>query len=236
MATARQMTPPETAQLEGLLAAARHGNSSRHLWPLLAAGTLAPAIFSMLALFVLAIFAMLAGIPLGNGAWRTNSLTFTGAIAVPVLIWLFTLSSQIRWTMRSRRAQRQRLAELEADLARGQVRDETFSVNAVKRLRDPEHGMLILFLHLANGKTFVLYDHASADTGAEGPATPPLTPATTFHLLTFPVSKARSWSFSGDPLPLPTPKELTADDWPDDESWCKDSWDRIEEHYAGKAR
>jgi hypothetical protein len=236
MAKARQMTLPETAQLEGLLAAARQGNSGRNLWLLLAAATVAPAIFTMLAYLVLAIPVMLAGIPLANGAWRTNPITFAGAIAVPVLIWGYTLSSQIRWTMRSKQAQRQRVTDLEADLARGMVRDEAFTVTAVKRLRDPEHAMLILFLHLSNGKIFVLYDHASAETGAEISAPPPLTPATTFHLLTFPVSKARSWSFSGDPLPLPTPKELTADDWPEDESWCKVSWDRIEEHYAGKPR
>ncbi|NJS38518.1 MAG: hypothetical protein HC783_05300 [Rhodobacteraceae bacterium] len=203
---------------------------------LLAAATLAPAIFTVLAYLVLAILAMLAGIPLANGAWRTNPITFTGAIAVPVLILAFTLTSQIRWTLRSQRAQRQRVSELEADLSAGLVRDETFSVTAVKRLRDPEHGMLILFLRLSNDKTFVLHDHASAETGAEGVTQPSLTPATTFHLLTFPVSKTRSWSFSGDPLSMPEPLDLTADDWPDDESWCKISWDRIEQHYAAKVR
>jgi membrane protein implicated in regulation of membrane protease activity len=234
MAKARQMTLPETAQLEGLIAAARQGNPGRNIWLLLAAATLAPAIFTMLAYLLLAILAMLIGIPLANGAWRSNPITFYIALAVPILIWGYTVSSQIRWTMRSKRAQRQRLAELEADLAGGQVRDETFTVTAVKRLRDPEHGMLMLFLRLSNDKIFVLYDYGSAETGAEGPAQPKLTPATTFHLLTFPVSKARSWSFSGDPLPLPTPLELTSDDWPDDESWCKVSWDRIEEHFAGK--
>ncbi len=236
MAKARQMTPPEMAQLEGLIAAARHGNAGRNLWLLLAAATLAPAIFTMLAYLVLAILAMLAGIPLANGAWRSNPVTFYIAVAMPILILGYTVTSQIRWTLRSRRTRQHRLSDLEADLARGLVRDETFTVTAVKRLRDPEHGMLILFLRLSNDKTFVLYDHASADTGAEGAAQLRLTPATTFHLLTFPVSKARSWSFSGDPLPLPTPMDMTADDWPDDESWCKVSWDRIEQHYAAKSR
>lgn len=238
MAKARQTTLTERAKLEGLLATARQGDRARHLWPLLVAATVAPAIFTLLALLVLGFLAMLAGFPLAEGAWRTNPVTYGGAIAVPLLIWSFTLSSTIRWSLRSRRAQRQRISDLEADLARGEVQAETHEVTAIKLLREAEHGMLVIFLRLSNGKCFVLYDHASANSGAGavGGSQPAPAPARTFNLLTFPVSKARSWSFSGEPLPLPTPSELAADDWPDDESWCRIRWDEIERHYGGKRR
>lgn len=240
MAKPRQMTGQERAQLEKLLEARRKVNWKQHLWLSAASLTLLPALISSAALLLLAILAPLAGFPIARGAWRNDPVTYYSAIAVVVATWLFIVVGQALWSVRSERGRRQRLAKLETDSARGVVCDETFSVNAIKLLREPEHGMIMFFLLLSNGKCFVIYDYDSVDTENEhgGQSQPTLVPGETFHLLTFPVSKERSWSFSGSALPLPVmlPLGLEPDGWPDDESWCRVKWENIERHYGSNKK
>lgn len=236
MAKTRQITEQERAQLEKLQEARKKLNWKEHFWLHVAALTVAPALYSALALFLLAILAPLAGFPTAKGAWRNDPVTHYGAIAVVVAIWFCFVVGQVRWSVRVEKSRRQRQAKLETDLDRGVVRDEVFFVIGVKLLREPEHGMILFILRLSNGKCFVLYDHQTADTENvhNGQSPPTLAPGEMFHLLTFPVSKERIWSFSGPELPLPVvmPLEPEPEDWPEDQSWCRVKWENIERHYG----
>ena len=238
MAKPRQMTVQERTQLAKLLAAQRTVNWKEHFWLFAAALTLLPGLSSSAALRGLGCLASLAGFPIARGAWRDDPVTHFGAIAVVVAVWLFLVVGQALWLVRWERHRRQRKAKLETDLARDLVHDETFLVTGVKLLREPEHGMILFFLQLSNGKRFVLYDYGSVDTEGEhdGQSPPTLMPGEKFHLLTFPVSKERSWSFSGPAVSLPIVKtlELGPEDWPEDEGWCRVKWENIDRHYGAK--
>jgi hypothetical protein len=240
MAKPRQMTGQERAQLQNLVEASRKVNRKEHFWLFATALTVLPIIWSALALLLLTIAASIAGFPTAHGAWRNHPVTYYGTISVVVAIWLFIVVAQARWSLRWERHRQQRQSKLETDLALGLVRDEVSCVTAVKLLREPEHGMIIFFLQLSNGRCFVLYDYRSVDTENEndGESRPTLAPGENFHLVTFPISKERSWSFSGSPLPLPDvlPLELGPEDWPDDEGWCRVKWENIERHYGRKKK
>jgi hypothetical protein len=238
MATRREMTETERKQLEKLLEARSKVNWKEHFWLFVASLTVIPAIYSALALFLLAVIARIFGFPTGNGAWRDHPVIYYGAVWVVVTIWIGSVVADVRWSVRSERDRRLRKSKLETDLTGGVVRDETFSVTGIKLLREPEHSMILFFLLLSNGRCFVLYDYESVDTDNEhdGQSRPTLVPGENFHLLTFPVSKERSWSFSrlGLPLPAVLPLELGPEDWPEDESWCRVKWENIERHYGPK--
>lgn len=240
MANPRAITASERAQFEKRLEGLSKVNWREHCWLFVAALTILPALYSALALFLLAIIAALVGFPVANGAWRNDPFTYYGAITVTALIWVFIVVGQIRWSLRWERDRRHKQAKLETDLAGGVVRDEVYAVTGVKLLREQEHGMILFFLRLSNGKCFVLYDYDSVDTENEhdGQSSPVLAPGNTFHLLTFPISKERSWSFSGTALPLPPvlPLDLEPEVWPEDESWCRVKWENIERHYGPPGR
>ncbi|MGL4235763.1 hypothetical protein [Tabrizicola sp.] len=234
----REMTGKERAQLEEMVIASRRPGWGEHFWLLVAAATVLPTLYSAILLVPLAIGARLIGFPIGNGAWKANPITYYGAILVVAGIWLAMVALQIRWSIRAEGSRSHGLAKLKEDLARGLVRDEVLTVTGAKLLREPEHDMIVFFLQLSNGKCFVLYDYDSVDINGEfdGQSRPTLTPREIFHLVTFPASKRRGWSFSGPEIALPDvlPMAATPDLWPEDESWCRVKWENIERHYGPK--
>lgn len=129
------------------------------------------------------------------------------------------------WWKRARLFRQARLANLRADLQNGVVVEETLTVTGIERLREPEHGMVLVFLRMSQGKAFVLHD----ETGA-------LALREAFHLVTFPVSARRSWRFSGAPLPLPPVQEMQAprERWPEDESRCGVRWEKIDSQFDAR--
>ncbi|GHC43440.1 hypothetical protein GCM10007315_00540 [Gemmobacter tilapiae] len=79
------------------------------------------------------------------------------------------------------------------------------------------------------------YDSVGNDLHVED-AKPSIVVRSNLHLITFPKSKLRKWSFSGDvlPLPSPTPMGIDPDRWPEDETFLRVKWHNIEKHYGGK--
>lgn len=225
----RAMTEAERGQLLAMTAARRDRPPGEAWGALVFALEFGPAVYGGLALGLLTLGAALFGLPLRDGAWRENALTFYGTLVVVGGVWLGLVASGIRWLRANGRSRAADVALMAADLEKAIVLDEAQAVLGVKRLREPEHGMILLFLLLGSGKVFVLYDH---DAGLEGSL--PLTPLSQLHLATFPASKRRVWSFSGEPLPLAEPgrMDLEPEHWPEDEAWCRVKWENIERHFA----
>lgn len=132
------------------------------------------------------------------------------------------------------------LPKIHADLALGEVLEERFQVAGVKLFQESEHKAFLLFIHLSNGRTLVLYDHLSFDgQGNRSWDDPPMMEVReALCRITFPNSKFQSWDFSGEIVPLPTKLEMTNDPkkWPEDESWCRVKWENIERHYGAKKK
>jgi hypothetical protein len=228
----RAMTAKERSQLEGFVAARRDGGRAERLGVFLVSLIVGPAVFGGVALVLLAALATLFGLPISNGAWRENPVTYFGAIGVVGAIWAALALSGLKWLLAGARSRANDVAAMTHDLHKGVVRDEVYQVAEVKRLREPEHGMAFLFLRLSHGRTFVFYDH---DAGmADDANREPLIPCARFHLVTFPKSARRVWGFSGERLPLPKDRAMAAgpDRWPEDEAWCRVKWENIERHWG----
>jgi hypothetical protein len=184
-------------------------------------------------------------------AWITNYLIgikdfsvdqfFEPALLIVYgVVCLCALGDKVRVSLGERKYRRELASRIAADLERGEIVRTHFTVAGVKVFQESEHKAFIFFVHLTNGKILVLYDHDSFDgQGDRSWDDPPtLDVRETLEQCKFPASLLTMWEFSGEKLPLPKKLEIadSPDDWPDDESWCKVSWDRIEQYYAAKAR
>lgn len=133
-------------------------------------------------------------------------------------------------------AQERQIGALRADLTRGVVLEESFTLSEVKRYKDPEHGVKFYALHLTDGRIRALVD--AAGTGlAEARSARALGPrlAANATMTTYPASGECRYSFAGAPLKLPKFRELTAapETWPAEDSWLDISWDQLDQRLSG---
>lgn len=133
-------------------------------------------------------------------------------------------------------AQERHIGALRADLTRGVVLEESFTLSEVKRYKDPEHGVKFYALHLTDGRIRALVD--AAGTGlAEARSARALGPrlAANATMTTYPASGECRYSFAGAPLKLPKFRELTAapETWPAEDSWLDISWDQLDQRLSG---
>lgn len=116
-------------------------------------------------------------------------------------------------------------AEVERDLAAGEVEELALVFDATQRLQEPEHGGLIYFLHTTDDRVFVLYDYDSQQRGVDGkdPLRSKFRPTRELLLVRAPASgRTLERRFSGERLPLaaPLPLDLPPEQWPEDETFC----------------
>lgn len=126
---------------------------------------------------------------------------------------------------------------MQADLVADTVHEEPLEVREVKRFQEPEHGGLLYFLKLADGRVYVLFDHESQDLGAQGqdPLKSSFAPKSLLTVARLPQSEiALSSDFSGEALALSAPKvlELEPDVWPQPDAFCAVPWEQLEEHFG----
>ncbi len=154
-------------------------------------------------------------------------------IGVP-LIAVFAVLSTVRWV----RAWRDIRPALREDIEHGTVVEEHYTFAAAKRFQEPEHGGLLYFLHSANERALVLYDHESQNLGVQGadPLSSSFVPRAELVMVRAPHTRfVLGKEFSGPELKAGAPKELTAppSEWPEQDEYCKYGWGELEARLAG---
>jgi hypothetical protein len=149
----------------------------------------------------------------------------------------YAIVSSVRWVRRWTDTR----PLIRADLAGGQVMDETYSFTAAKRFQEPEHGGLIYFLRTRDDKVFVLYDSESQDLGVqdEDPLKSTFRPCTNLVMVRAPkTGYVISKQFSGESLSLSEPRELTLgpEKWPEQETCCEIPWEKLEARLSKRSK
>jgi hypothetical protein len=140
-------------------------------------------------------------------------------------------------TYRWMRGRTDLVPQVRDDLAANRASEEHYEFSEAMRLQEPEHGGLLYFMKSSTGKTFVHYDTASQDLGAQGeePLDSPFIPRAHLKIVRAPKSRiALSVEFAGPALPVTAPKELLAppEEWPVPDEYCEVEWSRIESRYV----
>jgi hypothetical protein len=158
-------------------------------------------------------------------------------------IWIFlacALLSALLMTPMVVRSVRNRSGfyqQVRMDLAGGTTDEERYSFVESKRFQEPEHGGLMYFLRTPDDRVFVLFDYESQNLGVEGkdPLASTFRPRSDLLIIRTPVSRhVLSTAFTGSPLELPPPKELSAPpkQWPASEEFCAVAWDQLEKTFV----
>jgi hypothetical protein len=158
---------------------------------------------------------------------------------VPVVFWtvatacagwclyaVWSLGKGVFWN----RVSKTRNDQISRDLANGQVWEELFSVEAVKRFREPEHLSEFYAILIADGRILVLLDESIQDFDGVGSRKSTFRPAKTLRITTFPLSGLKRFEFEGERIRKPKATMLTTHPrhWPEDETWCEIAWDQLE--------
>jgi hypothetical protein len=146
---------------------------------------------------------------------------------------LAALIPAIRSSLRWFRSWRDPKALIRADLDAGTVEEERLTFTSAKRFQEPEHGGLIYFLRTKKGRAFVVFDHESQDLGVTGkdPLSSSFRPCVDLLIARAPATRCVLMrSFSGQPLNIESPTELTAppDNWPEQDEFCDIPWAQLE--------
>lgn len=221
------MSAEERAQLAGMLGTRGRGPTRPQLAAL---NAVAMWVLLMSAFaFVWALFAWLVrrfwDVELGLHGPAAPWVWAGGAIACAAFA---TVSSQ-RW-FRSRPDER---AQLAGELERGVIIAETFTLTAVKRFQEPEHGGLWYFLRTDDDRVLVVFDDESQDLGAGGgdPLQSSFRPRAQVTIARAPVTRfALATEFQGPELEPGEVLELAAPprEWPDSAELCPVSWADLE--------
>jgi hypothetical protein len=150
------------------------------------------------------------------------------AIGVPLCV-AYAAGSAIRWLKEHRNLR----PLLEADLARGEVVEESYRFVAAKRFQEPEHGGLLYFLRTADDRAFVVYDSESQDLGVRGqdPLASAIRPRSELTIVRAPNSGiVLDTAFASEPLDAGAPLELEAPprDWPEADAYSAIPWNDLE--------
>ena len=224
----RSATPEELESLRKRLAGApdlikRLRRGATNAFVLWAAGLLAVAVGWLALGWVLGKVLNL------NLGMHSSTTGWVVAVATPLCAVLALLSS-IKWV----RSWPDYRPQLQDDLNRAKVIEESYRFIGAKRFQEPEHGGLIYFLHSTENEVFTVYDYESQTLGVDDkdPLLSPYRPQAGLRLVRAPASGyVLSTQSSGAELSVGLPLALTVKpaEWPEDESLCPIPWDQLEQ-------
>jgi hypothetical protein len=152
-----------------------------------------------------------------------------------VVAGLFSILSTARW-LRSSKTKSNRVL-VRTDLSNGVVLEERLKFAEAKKFQEPEHGGLIYFLHTADDRVLVLYDHESQDLGVDDqdPLSSSFQPKTDLLLVRAPHSHlVITRTFTGEPLVAGRISEMIAAPklWPETDEFFDVPWADLESRFA----
>lgn len=233
--THRAATPEERAALEKILALAP--SSAARLKQGVVNGLM---LWGMTSLGLIALWLVLGwfagrglGVDLGVGSPTTRAMV----ALIIVSCGVFAALSSRRWL----RSVPDPQAQVRADLAAGQVREERYVFDAARRFQEPEHGGLMYFLRSAEDEVFPVHDHESQHLGAQGqdPLQSHYRPRAELLVVRAPGSGAVLLSqASGVPLAVGAPMALAAgpEAWPEAGELCGIAWSELDARLGPPAR
>lgn len=165
-----------------------------------------------------------------------NASALWMAAAGAVACASYAIISTIRWI----RSWPDIRPDIRADIAGGNVIEETYVFTEAKRFQEPEHGGLFYYLHTTDDEVLVMFDEESQDFGAQGddPLKSSFRPSANLTIVRAPKTKlVLSKQFSGSGLDAGVPIELKTPprSWPESETLTKIPWNDLEKR-LGKTK
>jgi hypothetical protein len=227
------MSADERAQLAGMLANRGRGPSRSQLAALNAVlmWVLLMSAFAFAWALLAWVARRFAGLDVGLQGPASPWVWAAGGFVCAA----FAANSSRRW-FRSRPDER---AQLAGDLERGVIIAETFTLTAVKRFQEPEHGGLMYFFRTDDDSVLVFFDEESQDLGAGNgdPLQSSFRPRSKVTIARAPVTRfALATAFHGPELEPGAVLDLTAPprEWPDSAELCPVRWDDLERHFGSR--
>lgn len=230
----REISASERKLLEGMLSACP--STLKRCKDFLVTLTITWAALLMAVIVLWVILAWVIKLILNiNYGWNSPAVTWIFLVGIP-FCGSYAIYSSIKWF----KNQKDIRPLLRDDLTNGKVIEENLHIEEIKRFQEPEHGGLIYFLKTDDNRVYVLFDEESQDLGVndEDPLSSSFQVRNQFKLIDAPLSNLtiqREFSGSplnpGEPFAMLTPVEL----WPENETWCSVSWDKLESHFENHA-